>query len=163
MLFFRTANFWQLGSFSHLHFLFNTYQLTLLATAFVYPKIPGGARSGAPIKNVSLNTTTTNFVSALIFKDSFEQDYLSKNKKNFNTESTKNQQFMNFYSSLQSVLLKMTINISWKWEISTITTTLLEALFFSQFGTHFDDRSKMLTNHQIFPNKILLINYPTKK
>ena len=43
----------------------------------------------------------------------------------------KNQQFTTCYSSLQHILLKMTINIPLKWEISTRAVTLQKEKFFS--------------------------------
>ena len=55
---------------------------------------------------------------------------------NFSTEllfrvSLKKQQFITWYSSLQYILLKMTISSPLKWEISTAEVTLLEPKFFS--------------------------------
>ena len=43
---------------------------------------------------------------------------------NFSTKSDNKQQFMTCCSSLQFILLKMTISIFLKWEISTITVIL---------------------------------------
>ena len=77
-------------------------------------------------ENLSINTMKKNFASNLLSQDSIEQDYLSKNLKsvfevfnkniNFSTEfecrvSLKiKQQFLNCYSSVHFVLLKMTIS-----------------------------------------------------
>ena len=65
----------------------------------------------------------------------------------FSTESAENQQFKTCYSSLQYILLKMTINLPLKGNISTRAVTL------------FWDRFKMLTYHQVsrkllFPYKL---------
>ena len=59
------------------------------------------------------------------------------------------------YSSLQFILLKMTISIPLKWGISTTAVPLLKQPKFSRFGTHFDDMPKILTYRQISPNIFL--------
>ena len=56
------------------------------------------------------------------------------------TELAENQQFKTRYSSLQYILLKMTINLPLKWKISTRVVTLFWDLFW---------RSKIMTYHQI--------------
>ena len=49
---------------------------------------------------------------------------------------------MTFYYPLEFIFLKMTISIPPNSEIST---TVVYNRCFSRFGTHFDDRPKMLT------------------
>ena len=48
------------------------------------------------------------------------------------TELAENQQFKTRYSSLQYILLKMTINLPLKWKISTRVVTLFWDLFWRQ-------------------------------
>ena len=74
----------------------------------------------------------------------------------------KKHQFMTCYSSLHFIFLKMTISIPIKLEISTATFTFLEPSF-SWFGTHFDNRPKLLIYRQVPPNIFfLLLNFPIK-
>ena len=58
----------------------------------------------------------------------------------------KKQQFMTCYSSQQLVLLKMTINFSQKLSSER---SLYYKRSFSLFGTHFDDRPKILIYRKI--------------
>ena len=58
---------------------------------------------------------------------------------------------MTFYSLLQDILPKMTINIRLKWEIRIKIVTLLFKRSFPRFRFHFDGRPKMLIYRQISP------------
>ena len=98
----------------------------------------------------------TLFESKLLSHFSNEQDHLLKNVKNlgFNkkvnvsTESTKK---LTCYSSLQFILFKMSINMSFYNKHS-----------FSRFRTHFNGRPKIMTYRQVF-QKIIVGTRPSYK
>ena len=70
---------------------------------------------------------------------------------------------MTCYSSLQFILLKMTINTSlWNEKLAPHSNHFTITEVFFLFGTHFDDRPKILTYRQISPNIFLLTNCPMK-
>ena len=77
---------------------------------------------------------------------------------NFSTEfqyrvSLKKQQFITWYSSLHSILLKMTA--LWKKKLAPQKLLYCNE-YFSRFGNHFDDRPKILTYRQIPSNVFYL-------
>ena len=63
----------------------------------------------------------------------------------------KNQQFMTCYSSLQFILLRMTISIPLNEKLAQ-QQRLYYNRSFSGFGTHLDDGPKILTCRRISPN-----------
>ena len=70
---------------------------------------------------------------------------------------------MTCYSSLKFILLKMTINTSlWNKKLAPRNSHLTIIKVFFRFGTHFDDRPKILTYRQVSPNIFLLTNCPMK-
>ena len=69
---------------------------------------------------------------------------------------------MTFYSLLQDILPKMTINIRLKWEIRIKIVTLLYKGSFPRFRFHFDGRSKMLIYRQISPKFFSIQTVPQK-
>ena len=134
--FFRTTNFQQLTSWS--------FQI------LKYPGGGGGGQGGHRVmhhsENLSIKYHDQNFYIKTAFSGQHWTGQIGKCEKvSFRgnlikisisevwaLNRLKNQQFKTCYSSLQYILLKMTINLPLKWKISTRVVTLFWDLFWRQ-------------------------------